>query len=432
MDIPFRLRIDATAVETGSPGSDPMQEAVEALTGATSLEDKEVLAAFRKAVNREPTDPDYHYILGEALVRMGREAEALPALRDAIGLSPNDPAYCYAHGEALWELGRFEEAVADFREASRLHPADARTLNALGAALTQSGGEREAIGVFQSAIRIDGARSAVHANLGVALWKTGQAAAALRVFRTAVRLEPSSPDALRNLALALGSSAEREESLKYLGQLARLHPSDPQAHLDLGDALYAAGRPAEAAKAYDEAARLDPASFRSRPASREARDAIAISRVQEEVKAEAATGPRFRAALLGGLFAAVRALVRVPRGFVLVVWLGVLAAVAYAAWQIIPPYLTYHLLRDKVVEIARAPVTDDADVRDRLMHAVRDYGLAAQLQETAFEISSATRWRTIRCEYDVAVQILPGVTHKLRFRIRVEEPYLPAKDPQVY
>lgn len=111
----FRVRID---IPGRVPGGDPSQPSpVEALAAKEGLTDKQALAAFRKAVRLEPADPDYYYILGDALAQLGRHGEALPALEEAIRLSPEDPAYRYALGATLWTMRRYEEAASAFQAA---------------------------------------------------------------------------------------------------------------------------------------------------------------------------------------------------------------------------------------------------------------------------------------------------------------------------
>jgi Flp pilus assembly protein TadD len=422
MSVSFRLRIDPAGPEAAS-GPGPMHDAVEALSGGKEL-DKATLAAFRKAVHLEPTEPDYHYILGEALVRVGRQDEGLAFLREAIRLQASDADYRYALGEALWELDRLEEALAQFREAVRLRPREARFLNALGAALSRSGGENEAVAVLEAAIRLGRRRAPLLGNLGAALWQAGRHEEALRAFRAAVRVEPASPDAARNLAVALAAAGHGTEAAKCLQRLVRARPHDASARADLADALYATGRRAEAARAYDDALRLDPGCLRERPESREARDAMALERVRDEVRSEADAGSRLAGPLWAGALGAMRALGAVPRRLAVAGGTGLVAAVAYAAWVMLPPYLTHYLLRDRIVQIARAPLTDDRDVHDRLAHAAREYGLEDQLPEGACEVSTRPNWRTIACRYQVRVRLLPGLERTLHFRIRVEEPYL--------
>jgi hypothetical protein len=61
--------------------------------GASSAElaaplDEAALGAIRRAALREPTDPDYHFILGTALAREGRLELARAAFREACAGSP--------------------------------------------------------------------------------------------------------------------------------------------------------------------------------------------------------------------------------------------------------------------------------------------------------------------------------------------------------
>jgi hypothetical protein len=106
-----------------------------------------------------------------------------------------------------------------------------------------------------------------------------------------------------------------------------------------------------------------------------------------------------------------------------------LALAAYAAYRVIPHHVSRFLLEDDIVGIAGAPIRDDADILDRLMHAVDERGLGAYIRESNFEIRTRPKWRRIICRYEVPVHILPGVVHTLRFHIETEKPYLAAPDP---
>ncbi len=99
-------------------------------------------------------------------------------------------------------------------------------------------------------------------------------------------------------------------------------------------------------------------------------------------------------------------------------------AVVGVALQILPPYVDHFLLRDDVTVVARAPVDDDANVRDRLEHAVRERKMESVVDVGRCEIQSRASWRRISCEYAVPVEILPGWTRVLPFRIEVEQPYV--------
>ncbi len=59
----------------------------------------EALASFRKALEGDTADPDYHFNLGYTLWRTGRFAEAVQSFREVVARDPND-------GEATALLGR--------------------------------------------------------------------------------------------------------------------------------------------------------------------------------------------------------------------------------------------------------------------------------------------------------------------------------------
>jgi Flp pilus assembly protein TadD len=423
----FRLLLDPAE---GTPEQEAAGAVVLALRDSQASDAKEFLAAFRRAVHLEPNDPDYHYILGDALSRLERHDEALPALREAVLMSPSDPAYHYALGVVLWNLRSYEEAAQALGEAERLRPDDPPTLTALGAALVAAGRPSEAAGTLQRALRLDGARSVPYSNLGAALWGLGRRADALRALERAVQIEPSRPELRRNLAQAQLAADQPEEAIASLKHALRLRP-DAESHLDLADALHASGREAEARNGVDAALRLDPGCLRDRPATRERHKAMRIADMRDELSLESRRGgglfsPVWRAALavLSPLGRGLRRL-RPRRGGpgTFLAYLG-LAALAYSAWLFVPPYVDYFMLKDRLAEVAGAPVADDAEVRERLLFAVREGGLEAQVREENCTIETRPRWRVIQCEYAVPIRLLPGFERQLRFHLRVEKPHL--------
>jgi tetratricopeptide (TPR) repeat protein len=288
----------------------------------------------------------------------------------------------------------------------------------------------EAAGALQRALRLDGERSAPYGNLGAALWGLGRRADALRALERAVQIEPSRLELRRNLAQAQLAADQPEAAIASLRQALRLRP-DAESHLDLADALHASGREAEAKDRVDAALRLDPGCLRDRPATRERHDAMRIADMRNELSLEArrADGSFSKAwrPALAVLSPLVRAFRRVhPRRGAPGTFLSYvgLAALVYSGWLFAPPYVDYFILKDRLAEIAGAPLEDDAEVRERLLHAVRDRGLEAQVREENCHIETRPRWRIIQCEYAVPIRFMPGIEHQLRFHLRVEKPYL--------
>lgn len=100
MDPGFELEIDV-----GQQGVIDEQLVVESLAGTDALPER-ALADFRKAARGEPGDPDYAYILGNALAHRGNHADAVAAFREAIALDRAQPLYHASLGVALWRLDR--------------------------------------------------------------------------------------------------------------------------------------------------------------------------------------------------------------------------------------------------------------------------------------------------------------------------------------
>jgi hypothetical protein len=111
--------------------------------------------------------------------------------------------------------------------------------------------------------------------------------------------------------------------------------------------------------------------------------------------------------------------------------LVVLALVAHSAWSLGRPWVRYFLFKDRIAEIASAPV-EDRDLREPIGRAIRAQGLEAYLSDDDCEVESRGPWRRVRCGYDQPVELLPGLTRTLRFRFEVERPFLAPEEPKSF
>lgn len=87
-------------------------------------DDAAALAAFERAVQREPRNPDAHYNRGIALRQLGREKDAEAAFREAIRGGATEARTFNSLAALLWNQGRIAEARELFRQTLRLHPDD--------------------------------------------------------------------------------------------------------------------------------------------------------------------------------------------------------------------------------------------------------------------------------------------------------------------
>lgn len=109
-----------------------------------------------------------------------------------------------------------------------------------------------------------------------------------------------------------------------------------------------------------------------------------------------------------------------------IIWLVVLAALAWATWNVAPAYIANFSLSDKMNEIARTPrgPKSDEKVLELLTKYVRTERLDAYIDPKMFQISTVETNRQITLEYDREVQILPGFKKVLHFSNKVEQPLI--------
>jgi tetratricopeptide (TPR) repeat protein len=432
MEPDFELEIDV-----GRQGVIDEGLVVESLAEADALPEK-ALSDFRRAARGEPGDPDYAYILGNALAHRGSHAEAVVAFREAIALDRAQPLYFASLGIALWRLGRFDEAIDAFEDALKLAPADAQALNGLGLALLGSGRPTEAASVLLRASGADREAPEPRSNRAVALWRAGRPHDAVLYWQEAAGEWPESPLVLRNLGRALLAQDRLPEARACLQAVARLREDDADARLDLADVLYLLGRGAEADEAYEEAARIDPRSLARRPESLDARRTLVLDRLREDLKPRPAAGERATRAAWTGVASVVHA---TRRGLKAVpgpgapwrpLFLFVPLALVWLGYVFGPPYVRHYLLQDDLRTIARTPVDDDGLVHERLRQAVEERGLSTHIAPDCFEVTTRPRWRTITCVYEVPTPLFPGSQTRLRLRLRAREPFLAEPKPAFY
>jgi Flp pilus assembly protein TadD len=418
---PFRLVVHA---QRG--GTAPAARDVDALSEDAAAADEQAVASFRRALENDPGEVDYHYLLGEALLRLGRAREALPQLLEAVRLQPHDAAYLDALGCALWRHGRLDEAATAFQEAVRLAPEHVAARGGLAGVLVEMDRPQQAVTILQSAIELDGRDGRLYTNLAIAHWRLGEEEEARAAFRKAAQLRPGSAAVQRNLAYAMSAAGDVAAALAAFRQAVSLRPDDAQAQADLADALFAAGRIREAEAAFAEAVRLDPYSLADRETSQKARAAMLGAQLRDEMRRE--DGPPSVPesgwnALLAAPSAA-RTVAGMGRRLRTAGAALLLLALARVGWVLIPPHVSHYLFQDDVTEIARAPVRDDGDVRDRLQHAVEERGLGGLVDTAAFEIVTKPKWRRITGDYQVPVRVFPGWSPTLRFHVAAEQPYI--------
>ena len=93
--------------------------------------DDEAEHTIRDTLQRAPQSAPAHHALGLALIRQQRKAEAVVQLALAAKLAPDDARFAYVYGVALHDTGKPAEALKTLRAALTRHPYDREMLVAL-------------------------------------------------------------------------------------------------------------------------------------------------------------------------------------------------------------------------------------------------------------------------------------------------------------
>ena len=262
------------------------------LSVALLRQDKDAMAALRRAAELLPQDAEAHANLGAELRTRGQWDDALICLRKSLALEPRnpdalidaadvqrslgrsreavtlyqwglqiDPSRFEAHnnlGNAFFELGENAEAARCYRRALRLRPESAQVVCNLGNALRALGEFDEAIACSRRAIELAPGLSMAHNNLGLLLGRRGERAAAISSYREALRQSPHYIEALNNLGNALREDGQMREALTAHQQAVELDPRRADSHNSLGYVLLESRRVDEAANTFRSALGLKP------------------------------------------------------------------------------------------------------------------------------------------------------------------------------
>lgn len=108
----------------------------------------------RVGIDRDPTRPDAHRLLGRVLLASRRDDEGLMELRLAVRLGPDDERAHLALADALVQLRRFADAEDAFRDALRTLPLSGRAHYRLGRLYQRQNKTLDALGEFEAAARM--------------------------------------------------------------------------------------------------------------------------------------------------------------------------------------------------------------------------------------------------------------------------------------
>ena len=160
------------------------------------------VAAYRRALERDPAETEASLQLAELLRAQGDEAGAEKALREALERVKDDPALALAAARLLAETGRAAEALPLIAPALAKEPLNAPLQLVAGVALAVSGRPEDASAALRRAAGLAVDDAALQREAGDALAALGDLDGAAGAYRRASELEPDDAAAFVGLAKA--------------------------------------------------------------------------------------------------------------------------------------------------------------------------------------------------------------------------------------
>lgn len=211
----------------------------------------DAVAALRRGVSLDDTQPDGHFNLGNTLLALGRLDEAAEAFERTLALAPDHAAAHNNLGHVLRRRGDLAAAIDRFRRATDADDGYAPAWSNLCGALLESGQTAAAIEAGRRAIVADPDNADGHYNLGNAFSAAPIAAKAAGCYRRALQIDRRFTDAWVNLGASLQQMGECETAIAALDQALELEPDLPQAQWNKATALLSCGQLREGWELYE-------------------------------------------------------------------------------------------------------------------------------------------------------------------------------------
>lgn len=218
----------------------------------------EAAAAYARALEHHPDQPEALNYSGYLAHQMGDSAAGLAAIKRSIALAPDNPNFISNLAKLQQAIGRAAEAAQSYRRVLALAPHDAQALYNLGIVLQQQGELREAKSCFERVIEVTPDDPRPYINLGNICKQSGRLNKAARLYLRATELDPNDTAAQNNLAATLKALGKPDKAMQWYRRSLAVAPDSPLALCELGALQSAAGRQDEADAAYRQALQIDP------------------------------------------------------------------------------------------------------------------------------------------------------------------------------
>lgn len=214
------------------------------------LNDNQKLAVlyYKRAINRDPSNPTFHTDLAQVYYEANEFEEAIKYYQKALELDYDNERALKGIGYALHETNQWDTALYFYLRYLELDKNDVDVLSNLGALLHEMGRYEEAMEYYEKAKKLDPKSALIYKNQGRALYSLGRFKSAILSLRSAIELNPDEAEVHRLLGLSLESRGRLEEALESYKVAMALDRKDVYIRLDLTRALQNLDKYEEAAE----------------------------------------------------------------------------------------------------------------------------------------------------------------------------------------
>ena len=206
---------------------------------------EEALHQAQQALQHDPENLNYRYLVGALLLQTGQPEAAIEYLQPVAEQLPQHAAAQYNLGQALSRLGRPDEArrflaaadsaraleddVARWTSLVEANPNEPARWATLAYALRRAGRFDEAARAYTSALSLDPEHLDIRSQLAELELERGDSEAAQAHYRFILQRQPESTEAWLSLGVALAQQGQLEEAEEAWQTVLRYDPDHAQA-----------------------------------------------------------------------------------------------------------------------------------------------------------------------------------------------------------
>ncbi|MCL2923652.1 MAG: tetratricopeptide repeat protein [Trichodesmium sp. MAG_R04] len=197
---------------------------------------KQALFHYQKAINLKPGLAGIYWNIGKLYQYLGKVDEALDAWEKALEIKPNivQADFHFKLGNTLVKLSRINDAIKSYKRAINLKPDYTEAYSNLANVLGKEGDREAAAKYYQKALNINSDLKHLHEKLANNLLLKGDYDQAIFHYQEAIKYNPKSYDAYANLGTAFSNKGLLELALEKYYKALEIKPNWAEIYSRIG------------------------------------------------------------------------------------------------------------------------------------------------------------------------------------------------------